>query len=73
MLLELGADPLRRQAQGLREVLGLPDWARRLSPFSHVPALPGGEMAWGPLVVLLVIAGALILVGMLGFRRRDLG
>lgn len=53
-------------------VLGLPESAQQLSPFTHIPSLPGGEMAWIPVVVLTVIAVALTAAGIAGYRRRDL-
>jgi ABC-2 type transport system permease protein len=44
-----------------------------LSPFTHVPRLPGGEVSAAPLVWLAALAGALIVAGLAGFRRRDVG
>jgi ABC-2 type transport system permease protein len=54
------------------DLLGLPAWARRLSPLDHVPALPAEAFALTPLVVLTALAAALVAVGLWGFRRRDL-
>lgn len=42
-----------------------------LSPFAHVPKLPGGDMSAAPLVWLALIAATLATVGLLGLRRRD--
>src|SRR6266511_5239813 len=42
-----------------------------LSPYAHVPNLPGGQMAVIPLIWLTLIAAALTLAGVAGFRRRD--
>lgn len=55
----------------LGRVLQLPQLLLDLSPYTHMPALPGGEMRWLPVVVELVIAAVLVLLGTVGFRRRD--
>ncbi|MFE7571263.1 ABC transporter permease [Streptomyces sp. NPDC057539] len=52
--------------------LDLPQSVMNLSPFGHLPKLPGGEMAWTPAVVLTVLAVALVGAGLAGLRRRDL-
>jgi ABC-2 type transport system permease protein len=54
-------------------LLGLPDWIREISPFAHLPSLPGGVLTAAPLVVLAVCAVALLGSGSVGFRRRDVG
>jgi ABC-2 type transport system permease protein len=55
----------------LADVLNLPDWVQRLSPFDHVPALPANNFELLPLVVITAVAGALMAAGLAGFRRRD--
>lgn len=52
--------------------LNLPQAVLDISPFGHLPKLPGGDMAWGPVAVLTAIAAALVAVGLAGLRRRDL-
>lgn len=57
----------------LGDVLDLPGWVRDLSPFGHVPSLPGGTFTLGPLIVLAGVAAALAAGGVAGIRHRDLG
>lgn len=54
------------------ELLELPDWLVNLSPFAHMPRLPGGEFEWAPFVTLLAVAVALVATGLYGIRRRDI-
>lgn len=56
----------------LGQLLRFPDWMNGLSPFGHVPRLPAAPMDWTPLAVLTLVAAALLLLGLEGFRRRDL-
>ena len=57
----------------LGPVLRLDQWALDLSPFTHIPKLPGADLTATPLVWLTVTALALVAAGCAGFRRRDLG
>ncbi|NNN36657.1 ABC transporter permease [Streptomyces sp. S3(2020)] len=43
-----------------------------VSPFGHLPKLPGGEMSWGPVLVLVGLAVVLVAGGLAGLRRRDM-
>jgi len=47
-------------------------WIRDLSPFTHLPSLPGGAVSAGPFVALLAIAVVVAFAGLIGLRRRDL-
>ncbi|WP_055613632.1 ABC transporter permease [Streptomyces phaeochromogenes] len=52
--------------------LDLPNALLDLSPFGHLPKLPGGDMTWTPVLVLTAIAVALVGVGLGALRRRDI-
>jgi ABC-2 type transport system permease protein len=49
-----------------------PQWLIDLVPFTHVPHVGTGAFSATPLVWLLVIDAALITLGVIAFRRRDL-
>jgi ABC-2 type transport system permease protein len=50
-----------------------PAWLMDISPFTHVPRLPGAAVTAGPLLWLGGIALAAGAAGLIGLRRRDLG
>lgn len=52
-------------------LLDLPSWASGLSPFWHVPQLPGADAEPWPFVWLTLLAVVLVALGLAGFRRRD--
>ncbi|CAL9525310.1 ABC transporter permease [Streptomyces sp. enrichment culture] len=51
--------------------LDVPQTVLDVSPYGHLPKLPGGEMSWSPVLVLVLIAAALVGTGLAGLRRRD--
>ena len=60
LLVELGA------------LFGLSQWIVDLTPFGHVPKLPGSAFTVTPVLWLTVIAVALGAAGLAGLRRRDI-
>ncbi|MDJ0394621.1 ABC transporter permease [Rhodococcus sp. G-MC3] len=53
-------------------VVGLPQFWLDLSPFTHLPHLPGGQVTTRPLVWLIVLAAVTGVLGTFAFRMRDL-
>ncbi|MFE2595834.1 ABC transporter permease [Streptomyces sp. NPDC059396] len=52
--------------------VNLPQPAMNLSPFTHLPKLPGADMTWPPALILTAVATALVAAGLTGLRRRDM-
>ncbi|PPS69466.1 MULTISPECIES: ABC transporter permease [Streptomyces] len=52
--------------------LDVPQVVLDVSPFGHLPKLPGGSMEWGPVSVLTGAAVVLVAAGLAGLRRRDM-
>jgi ABC-2 type transport system permease protein len=57
----------------LGAALKLPQPILDISPFQHLPKLPGGTVLAAPLIWLSAIALVLGLAGLAGLRRRDIG
>ena len=57
----------------LGPLLQLDQWAMDLSPFTHIPKVPGEDLTPAPLLWLTLIAAALVVLGFAAFRRRDVG
>ena len=52
--------------------LQLPEWTQNLSPFTHIPKVPGTDVTALPVLALIAIAAALASAGLASFRRRNL-
>jgi putative exporter of polyketide antibiotics len=50
----------------------LDQWLLDVSPYTHIPKLPGAAMSTAPLIWLVAAAGALGAAGLVGLRRRDI-
>ena len=55
------------------QILRLSGWIAGISPFAHVPKLPGATATASPLLWLSLAALALAAAGLAGLRRRDIG
>ncbi|MFL6124374.1 ABC transporter permease [Actinophytocola sp.] len=53
------------------QAAGLAQWVLDISPFTHLPKLPGGGVTALPLILLVAVALAVTAAGVTGFRRRD--
>lgn len=55
----------------LGRAVGLEQWVLDLSPFTHTPPMPGGELTLTPLAWMTALAAAFIAAAYWGFNRRD--
>lgn len=55
------------------ESLDLPGWVVGLSPYHHVPQYPSEPVAWGPELVLTLLALAVLGASWWRYRGRDIG
>jgi ABC-2 type transport system permease protein len=55
------------------QAVQLSPWVLDISPFTHVPRLPGGTVSATPFIWLSVIAISLCMSGLAALRRRDIG
>jgi ABC-2 type transport system permease protein len=55
------------------DVVDLPEWLRRISPFTHTPQAPLQQITAAPLIALLAVVAVLMLGGFVGLRQRDIG
>ena len=55
------------------ESLDLPGWVVGLSPYHHVPKYPSESFAWGPELVLTLLALAVLGASWWRYRGRDIG
>ena len=53
-------------------LMQLPEWIRKTAPYSHIPEIPVETIHWPTLFVLTSIAIVLIVLGFIGYRRRDM-
>lgn len=56
----------------LEGLLEFPAWIVNLSVFEHIPQIPLEEVAWIPMLVLLLIGVILAVIGFIGYNKRDI-
>jgi ABC-2 type transport system permease protein len=49
-----------------------PDWLLKLQPWGYLPHLPSDPMRWGAFSIELVAGLAMVALGLVGYRRRDI-
>ncbi|MEU9338783.1 ABC transporter permease [Streptomyces sp. NPDC048290] len=52
--------------------LNIPRTVLDLSPYGHLPKLPGGSLDWPPLLILLALTTTFTTAGLAALRRRDM-
>jgi len=67
-----GAVAVAYVIQMIGALAGAPSWVTDLSPFAHVAAVPAVPVNVTATVVMLAVAAALGLGGLIAFRRRDI-
>jgi ABC-2 type transport system permease protein len=53
-------------------LVDLPGWAVKLQPWGYLSFLPRDTMDWTPFLIETAIAAVLVMLGLVGFRSRDI-
>ncbi|WP_163971447.1 ABC transporter permease [Oceanobacillus halotolerans] len=50
----------------------MPTWLEKISPFGYIPGLPIDNMEITPIIILTGLAFIMMLIGFIGYRKRDI-
>ncbi|WP_432559092.1 ABC transporter permease [Granulicoccus sp. GXG6511] len=53
-------------------LLNFPEWVVKFQPWGHLSVIPRDAMDWTPFAIELAIGVALLVVGLVGYRRRSI-
>lgn len=56
----------------LGEILGFPEWMKKLTPFGFIPQLPVDDVNYLTLSLMTIISIGFIFLGFLGYKKRDI-
>ncbi|RZI48370.1 ABC transporter permease [Lactococcus kimchii] len=56
----------------LGRLLDLPQWLEKLNIYDYLPKMPVEQMAWTPVLTILLLSAGLMTVAYMGYRKRDL-
>ncbi|MBP3041460.1 tetronasin resistance protein [Bacillaceae bacterium Marseille-Q3522] len=54
------------------QLIDLPEWVKNLDVFSYIPRIPVEEMKWPNIFIIKAIALVMIVLGLIGYKRRDM-
>ena len=54
------------------DMLKLPDWTNKLTPFGYIPQIPAEEINVFTLIILTMIAILLMVMGFMAYNKRDI-
>jgi len=53
-------------------IINLPKWMTKVSPFGQTPQIPSESFEATPIIVMCCIFVVLLIIGFIGFRKRDI-
>ena len=56
----------------LGQLLNIKDWLKDITPFHHIPEIPVEDMNYSGISILIIISVVLIIIGFIGFKRKDI-
>jgi len=56
----------------LKDLLQLPDWLSKLSPYDYIPQLPIEDMDFGKLSIMFCVTIFITIIGYIGYKTRDI-
>ena len=56
----------------LGELLKIPEWMKKLTPFGYIPKLPIDNVNYLTLSLMTIISLTFIIIGFIGYNKRDI-
>lgn len=56
----------------LGEIINLPGWIKKLTPYGFISKYPIENINWWALAILCVIAAGLTVLALVGYKKRDM-